>query len=108
MSAYAASAAASDIAPPPPARWSSNDDRRHPPRLRGTAGSARALEPADPVVAATSGAAAAAPHRFSADADAVRHRPQGGDPIAHAVVAHAAAAHFGGIGHHRRPTTAVA
>src|SRR5712671_4511869 len=107
MSDWAASAAASDIAPPLPARWSGSYDRRHPTRLCRTAGSARAVEPADPVVAVAPGAAAAAPHRFSADPDAVRHHPQGGDPSAHALVAHAAAARLGGAGYHRRGRTAV-
>src|SRR5262244_4149637 len=102
MSAWAPSVVASGIAPPPtPSRWSGNCDSRHPPRVRRTAGSARAAEPADPVVAVAPGAATAAPDRFSPDTNAVRYRPQGADPGTDAMVAHVAAAHPSGAGHPR-------
>ena len=44
---------------------------------------------------------------FPADAAAVRHRAEGGDAGAHAVVADAAAAHARGAGHPRRRRPAV-
>src|ERR1019366_4419272 len=49
------------------------------------------LEPAGAVVAVAGDAAAAAAHRVSADPAVVRHRAEGGNPLAHAVVADGAA-----------------
>ena len=76
-------------------------------RLRPAAGAARPARPAGAVVAAAAHSAAAAPHQFPADAAAVRHRAEGGDAGAHAVVADAAAAHARRAGHHRRRRAAV-
>ncbi len=80
---------------------------RPPARLRPAAGAARAVESAGAVVAAAAHSAAAAPHRLPADAAAVRHRAQGGDAAAHAVVAHAAAFDARRARDHRRRRPAV-
>ena len=62
-------------------------------------------QPAGAVVAAAGDAAAAAPHRVSADAAVVRHRAEGRDAVAHAVVADGAAPDRRGAGDpgRRRP-----
>src|SRR5215470_15415815 len=91
-------------------RWatrSAGHDRGNPIGVRRAADSDWLAQPADPVVAVAPGAAAAAPHRFSPDPDAVRHHPQGRDPVAYAVVAYAAAAHTGGADHYRGGGAAV-
>ena len=71
-----------------PAREASHDGSSA--RLCVAAGAARPVEPAGAVVAAAAHSAAAAPHPLSADAAPVRHRPEGRDARAHALVAHAA------------------
>ena len=58
-----------------------------PLSFAATAAAARPVEPAGAVVAAARDAAAAAADRVSADAAAVRHRAEGRNPVAHAVVA---------------------
>ena len=82
-------------------------DPRPAARLRPAAGPARPAEPAGAVVAAAAGAAAAAAHRLSADPAPVRHRAQGRDAGAHAVVADAAAADARRARHPRGRRTVV-
>ena len=67
-------------------------DRRPSAVLCRTGPAARPVEPAISVVAVAGNAAAAATHRVSADAAVVRHRAEGRDPLAHAMVADRAAA----------------
>ena len=58
-----------------------------PALLRRTVAAAGPAQPAGAVVAVAGDAAAAAAHRVSADAAVVRHRAEGRNPVAHAVVA---------------------
>ena len=59
--------------------------------FRRTVAAAGPVEPAAVVVAVAGDAAAAAAHRVPADAAVVRHRAEGRNPVAHAVVADRAA-----------------
>ena len=70
-----------------------------PPHFRRTASAAGSVEPAGAVVAVAGDAAAAAAGRVSADPAVVRHRAEGGNPLAHALVADGPAAAGRGAGH---------
>jgi hypothetical protein len=75
------------------------------PSICPAADADRPRQPARAVVAAATDAAAPAPHRLSADAAAVRHRAEGRNARAYAVVADAAAPARRGAGHLRRRRT---
>src|SRR5829696_268492 len=70
-------------------------------RLRAAADAARPAEHSGAVVAAAADPAATAAHRFPADQTTIRHRAEGGDAAAYAMVADALAADARHAGDHR-------
>src|SRR5579871_3808873 len=82
-------------------KWGAAHDLRPAPVLHRTAPAGGPVEPAGVVVGAAGYAAAAAAHRVSADPAAVRHPAQGGNAIAHAMVADGAPACRGSAGDFR-------
>src|SRR5205823_3795178 len=82
-------------------------DRRFPARVRAAAGAARAAQPAGAVVAAAARPAAPAPAAAGSGKAAARHRAEGRNAGAHAVVAHAAAPHARGTADLRGGRTVV-